>query len=129
MGNKLILLFSHKLTDEQIESSKNELNVKEFIYLPDELQNIWSNIPPKLNSIDEYLTPIKIWIKSVANDTDYILIQGDFGATYIMVNWAFDNNYIPIYATTNREFKEVKKDGEINIIRKFSHCIFRKYNE
>jgi len=35
---KLFLLFSHKLTDEQIKDAKDNLGIDEFIYLLKDLQ-------------------------------------------------------------------------------------------
>jgi hypothetical protein len=55
------------------------------------------------------------------------LIQGDFGVSYLMVQWAFDNGYIPVYATTKRDVVEIEENGETVAIRKFHHCKFRKY--
>ncbi|MCQ6253565.1 MAG: CRISPR-associated protein Csx20 [Methanocaldococcus sp.] len=123
----MFLLFSHNLTDDQINDARENLKVDKFIYLPKELQNIWSNIPPEIEDITDYLKPIKEFLKNNANDGDYVLIQGDFGATYNMVNYAFENNLIPIYATTKRVVKEVIEDGKVITIREFKHCRFRKY--
>ncbi len=124
---KMFLLFSHNLTNDQIKDAKENLKVNKFIYLPKELQNIWSNIPPEVEDITDYLKPIKEFLKNNANDGDYVLIQGNFGATYNMVNYAFENNLIPIYATTKRVVKEVIEDGKVITIREFKHCRFRKY--
>ncbi|WP_456416624.1 CRISPR-associated protein Csx20 [Methanocaldococcus sp.] len=123
----MFLLFSHNLTNDQIKDAKENLKVNKFIYLPKELQNIWSNIPPEVEDITDYLKPIKEFLKNNANDGDYVLIQGNFGATYNMVNYAFENNLIPIYATTKRVVKEVIEDGKVITIREFKHCRFRKY--
>ncbi|AAB99695.1 TPA: hypothetical protein HA335_02195 [Methanocaldococcus jannaschii] len=125
---KMFLLFSHKLTDDQINDARKNLKVDEFIYLPKELQELWSNIPPDVDDIDNYLKPIKEFLEKHAKPNDYVLIQGDFGATYKMVNFAIDKNLIPIYSTTKRIAKDIYKDGKIITIRKFKHCRFRKYN-
>lgn len=97
MENKnMLLVFSHKLTDEQIKDAKENLNIKKFISLPENLQNIWSNIPPERVNIDKELEKIKKWIKENSNSRDYVLVQGDFGSTYKIVEYCkknqFDNN-------------------------------------
>ena len=122
---KMILLFSHKLTDEQIIDAKNILKIEEFIYLPPNLQSIWSNIPPELDSLKEYLKPIKDFVSQFNNN--YILIQGDFGAVYEMVNFSKNIGLIPIYATTKREITEIKKDNKIIKQSIFKHIKFRKF--
>ena len=59
MANKIILLFSHILTESQISELKNHFNIETITYLPDYLQNIWSNIPPDYIDIEKEITSIK----------------------------------------------------------------------
>jgi len=61
---KLFLLFSHTLTATQEQDAKESMGIEAFVKLPDELQKLWSNIPPDLTTLDEYLEPLKILIKS-----------------------------------------------------------------
>ena len=128
MTQKLILLFSHKLTKAQIQDAIKNMNITEFISMPEKLQNQWSNIPEDLDNITEYLTGIRLWLHDVAESNDYILIQGDFGATYYFVNWAFNNKLIPVYSTTKRTHTEKElNDGSVEIQKSFQHQMFRKY--
>jgi len=125
---KMLLLFSHNLTEDQKEDANTDLGVREFLALPEELQNLWSNIPPTKPSLGDCLEPIRKWIKENANPKDYVLIQGDFGATYSMVNYAFSVDLIPVYATTER--KVVEKQLSKNTVkteRIFQHKMFRRY--
>ncbi len=128
MSKKLILLFSHKLTKAQIQDAKTNMNITEFVSMPKELQNQWSNIPADLDTISEYLADIRLWLHDLEATNDYMLIQGDFGATYYFVNWAFKNKLIPVYATTKRIHAEKElSDGSIEIQKSFQHQMFRKY--
>ena len=127
---KLFLLFSHYVTDEQFEDAKRTLKITEFISLPKELQFIFSNVPADLETIDAYLQPILDWINEHCTDkNDYILVQGDFGATYFLVDYCKKNNYAtPIYATTERKsVEELQADGSIKTQRIFKHKRFRLY--
>jgi len=123
---RMFLLFSHKLTDEQIEDAKKSFGVDEFIYLPQNLQEIWSNIPPEVEDIKPLLEDIKQFLKENAKTGDIVLIQGDFGAVVEMVEfirfWL-----LPVYATTKRISKEIEKDGKIVKVSEFRHVRFRKY--
>ena len=123
---RMFLLFSHKLTDEQIEDAKKSFGVDEFVYLPEDLQKIWSNIPPEIEDIKPLLEPIKDFLRNNAKKGDFVLIQGDFGAVVEMVEfvrfWL-----ISVYATTKRVSKEIKKDGKIVKVSEFVHVRFRKY--
>jgi len=128
MKKKLILLFSHKLTKEQLHEAKDNWNISEFVNMPDDLQNQWSNVPPNLENIIAYLTNIRLWLHDIANPDDYILIQGDFGATYYFVNLAFKNKLTPVYSTTKRIHTEKEmSDGSIEIQKSFQHQMFRNY--
>ena len=124
----LFLLFSHKLTDCQIEEAIDKFGCNKFVYLPTELQKTWSNIPPQEQDILKYFTYITAWLLDNSQRGDYVIVQGDFGATYSMVGWCFENNLIPIYSTTEREYSSFeKKDGSVQNIHTFKHIIFREY--
>ena len=95
-----------------------------FIYIKN---SIWQNIPPENEKISDLLDEIKKLILKDAKKGDLILVQGDFGATYIMVNFAFQNGLVPIYATSKREVKEKRENDQVVTIRTFKHIRFRKY--
>jgi hypothetical protein len=125
---KLFLLFSHKLTDKQITDAKESLGVEKFVYLPDDLQVIWSQVSPYSELPLIELNRIVDWLKFEANKGDYILVQGDFGATFYVVDFCLKNNLIPVYSTSRRI--SVEKNGNNGKIVKtniFEHVTFRKY--
>ncbi len=125
---KLFLLFSHKLTEDQIKDAKESLKADEFIYLPENLQKTWSNVKPSGNLDKKSLYMICEWIEAQGGEGDFVLIQGDFGATFFMVDFCFKKGFEPIYATTKRVSKEIpKSDGTIERKQIFKHVGFRKY--
>jgi len=124
----IFLLFSHKLTPEQERDLRENWKVENMFTLPDHLQKLWSKIPPDLPNLSPHLEPIKSWLKEKGQKGDLVLIQADFGAVYLMVNYAFELGLIPIYATTERAAREkVSSEGEVIINRVFRHKIFRVY--
>jgi len=127
----LFLLFSHSLTEDQKQDAQDSLGVSEFVSLPVELQQIFSNVPPELEELDEYLDPIINWINDNAfYESDYILIQGDYGATYSLVKYMTSRGTFatPIYATTERKWVDtLQEDGGTLTLRIFKHKRFRKY--
>lgn len=125
--SKMLLLFSHKLTQSQKEDAINSLKVDDFVYLPDDLQELWSNIPADLTNLNNFLMPIKEYIKNNAKANDIILTQGDFGAVYEMVNFTKNLGLIPVYSTTKREIKTEEIDGKIVKSSVFEHIKFRKF--
>lgn len=114
----------------QESDARASLGVSRFVNLPEDLKGLWSKIPPDLQRIRDYLKPIQAWLISQAYREDYLLIQGDFGACYLMVGFAFENRLIPIYSTTQREVvKEMEPDGSVKLTHYFQHRIFRKYGD
>ncbi|WDU84649.1 CRISPR-associated protein Csx20 [Caloramator sp. Dgby_cultured_2] len=85
----MVLLFSHDLTQEQIKEANERFNIEEFIKLPEKLQQKWSNVPPEGEFTEIYFDDFKEFIEDNLRKGDFVLIQGDFGATAYMVNWAF----------------------------------------
>ena len=127
---KLFLLFSHKLTDDQIDEAENKLGVNEIIYLPENLQELWSMVLPEGELNLERLRKITDWIRNNANKDDYILIQGEYGSTYYLVDFAFEMGVIPIYSTSKRVYKETKNgDGTIKREHIFKHINLRRYKK
>lgn len=124
----VFLLFSHCLTDQQIRDLKQNWNVENIVPLPNDLQEHWSNISPEAESISYLLTDLKSWLLNNADADDLVLISGDFGAVYEIVNFCKSINLIPVYSTTKRHIDEEQHPGG-KVIKKsiFSHIRFRKF--
>ncbi len=130
MATSLFLLFNHQLTQDQKNDVSDSLGAEQIVEMPSELGKIWGQIPPDMPKLDDHLKAIKDWLGSEAVKGDYALIQGDFGACYAMVNFAFGKGLIPVYATTKREtVEETMADGSVTVTRQFRHQIFRKYGK
>jgi len=123
----LLVIMSHKLSDIQTKEAKDILKVDCIKMLPPELQQIWSNVEPKGELPVDVLAPIKKWILKESSEQDYVLIQGEFGATFYLVDYCFNINRVAIYATSIRQVEE-RVENDITIInRTFKHVNFRKY--
>lgn len=124
---KMILLFSHKLTEEQELDARESLDVEEFEVLDDDLQKLWSNVPSDLESVDDYLEPVREYLRDNVASGDIVLIQGDFGATFAMVSFVNSLGAVAVYATTKRDVVEREIDGKIVKTSVFEHVRFRAY--
>ena len=124
---KMFLLFSHTITQTQVNDAQSSFGIEEFVTLPDELQTLWSSIPAEVESLHECLTALKSYIKKEVQREDIVLIQGDFGVVYDMVVFCKELKLTAVYATTKREVKEVLKDGKIIKTSLFQHVKYRKY--
>lgn len=124
----LHLIFNHRLTPAQKEAAAAQLGIRHIHPLPENLQAIWSQIPPDLPKLADYLEPVVKWLSDTASPMDYVLIQGDFGACCRMVAEAFRLELIPIYSTTRREaVEEHQADGTVALTHRFRHVTFRNY--
>lgn len=126
-NKNFLLVFSHALTNIQIEDAKS-MGVTNFLYLPEDLRNIWSDIRPEGDLPISDLDRIAEWIKTNSNAGDFALVQGDFGATYYIVNKCFEMELVPVYSTTKRVALE--RNISVNEVAResvFEHVNFRRY--
>lgn len=123
---RLFLLISHTLSPEQINDARISLGISEIIKFDKELMVKWMNIPPNISDLSEYLAEFREALLS-CKAGDFVLIQGEFGATYHMVNYAKSIGLKPIYATTAKDSKELIQDGVTKKISIFKHIRFREY--
>ena len=124
---QMFLLFSHTLTPAQEADAKRTLGVKSFVVLPEELQTLWSNIPPHLTELAEYLEPLKAYLHQEAKEGDVVLIQGDFGGCYAMVNFVKPLKLTAVHSTTTRNVEEKTVEGKVVKTSVFEHVLFRVY--
>ena len=127
MSGKLYLLFNHKLMEDQTADAYKTLKIDEIIYLPKELLEIWSNIPAEEEHIGYRLEEISQYFTQHLKAEDYVLIQGDFGATYLMVQKIIELGAKALYATTKREAVEKIINGKHVKTSTFKHIRFREY--
>ena len=126
----LHLFFSHALTSEQVKDAQEKLGCKDIISLPYDLQQKWQQIPPEGEIDDFVINPFISYLSQKTDNGDYVLVQGEFGVSFMIVNWCLKNNRIPIYATTKRVVnEEMKSDGSVQKVTRFKHVQFRRYNE
>jgi hypothetical protein len=127
---KLFLLFNHTFTLSQQENAHRELGVECILEPPLELRRRWASIPPEAPSLQTWLQPLCQWLADHCQSGDFVLIQGDFGACYLLVRFALEHDLIPIYATTERHAREEHlADGRVRLEHTFDHVRFRLYGE
>lgn len=128
MSHSLYVLFNHTLTADQEADARVSLGTERYVEPPASIRELWAHVPPELSDLDGYLEPVKEWLEVHARSGDPVLIQGDFGATWLMVRFAFELRLVPVYATTRRSAaEELQPDGSIRLIHRFKHVRFRVY--
>ncbi len=124
----LLLLFNHTITPVQEEQARLELGVELIVTPPAEISSIWAAIPPEAEGIRATLAPVMSWLDDQAVPGDFILVQGDFGACFLLADHALNRGYIPIYSTTERRaVEEHLDDGGVRLTHTFRHVRYRRY--
>ncbi len=81
----LFLLFNHCLTVPQETDARTSLGVDRIVLPPPEISRLWQEIPPESDELISYLAPIFSWLGNEAHPGNFVLIQGEFGATFLLV--------------------------------------------
>ena len=126
MERKALLLFSHQLTENQEKELLENFKVKKIVSLSSELQEMWSNVSIKEN-YKENLEKIKKYIEENFNENDVILVQGNWGYTYNIVEWSIEKKLVPVYSYTERNVEEIKDGENVKKISYFKHVKFIEY--
>ena len=121
---QLFILMSHQITAVQKMDAQVHFGVEVFHTISSKW---WGQIPASDSSVCPYVTDIKKQLIAKAQQGDYLLVQGDFGATVHMVHFAKKLGIVPIYATTERVAREHVEDEKITTVREFTHVRFREY--
>ncbi len=125
---RFLILFNHVLTGDQELDAVDLLGIDSFCYPPTEISVLWKSVPPEAPELRPILSPVFQWIDETASAGDYLLVQGDFGATWMIVDHAMKKGLVPVYSTTERVAQEVKlPDETVKTLHWFRHVIFREY--
>lgn len=125
----MFLMFNHSLSKDQDTDAQNIWGTQlQFIGLPTQLKALWAQIPGDKKELFDTLAPFRTWLEKESCPNDIVLIQGDFGATWLMVQYALNNNLVPVYSVTVRQAREeTTPDGTVKTTHFFKHRMFRIY--
>jgi hypothetical protein len=122
------ILFNHHLTTEQRQMARDELGAEAIQLPPLKVSRVWANIPPDAPSLQALLQPVCQWLDAAARPGDFVLVQGDFGACFLVAAHCLARGMVPVYATTYRQaFEQPQDDGAIRLTHNFKHVRFRRY--
>ena len=123
---KTFCLLNHKLTQKQIDELEKKFNSAQIIYPDENLAKLWAQIPPE-KSNNEVIEFVVLWLKNNASPGDFFIIQGEFGATFTLVDYALKTGLVPLYATTRRVAKEIRREETVYREYVFEHECFKSY--
>lgn len=124
----LYTLLNHQLTTEQHNNIISFFNSEAVITSPPAVvSDYWCNVNPNGSLSDTGISTVFDWLKTISKDSA-IIVQGEYGATYMVVDWCIKNGIAVYYITTNRNADEqTNTDGSSTITRIFRHAGLRKY--
>jgi hypothetical protein len=125
---KCFCLLNHVLTQKQLAELLQKYNVSNIEYPPSAISDFWRQIPTTAQILKSYLQSITEWLK-LAEQGDLIIIQGEFGSTFALVDWALSKKIIPVYAVTKRVETEEKQGETVTRHYVFEHECFREYKK
>ena len=79
MSPSLYLIFNHQITFRQKQDARESLGVDKIIELPSDLDPLWRQIPSDLESIKNYLEPVRNWLASYAEKMIFSLSRAISG--------------------------------------------------
>lgn len=126
MKNAFCLL-NHKPTQKQIAELQSSFDTSQIVCPPTDVTEFWAQIPPVSVLRKNELLKVVTWLDE-ANEGDIVIIQGEFGATFALVDYALMKKLIPIYAVTQRIAQEQQKGETIHRQYIFEHVCFRTYS-
>ena len=123
---KAFCLLNHALTQNQIAELKERFAVTEIVYPSEELSKKWAQIPP-VKELDFSIIKMAASYLNSAYTGDILIIQGETGASFMLVDYALKKHLVPIYAVTARVSKEVVAGEQVVKQNVFEHVCFRQY--
>ena len=124
---KTFCLLNHQLTPKQLEELEVEFQSTKVICPPEVLARKWSQIHPQ-ESREEVLQAIVRWLQdNHAQEGDLFVLQGEFGCTFTLVDYALRQGMVPLYATTLRIAKETRNGEQVHREYLFQHSGFKRY--
>lgn len=124
--SKTFCLLNHALTQKQLAELSEKFNSTNVVYPDENIAKQWAQILPE-KSNDEVILAVTKWLQCNATPGDLFIIQGEFGSTFTLVDFALRNSLVPLYATTRRIAKESREGETVHREYIFEHVCFKKY--
>ena len=123
---KSFCLLNHELTANQVKELTGEYGASEIVYPDSDLKKAWSQVAA-CREIDRGLIARVISWLSAAGPGDALVVQGEFGATFMVVDYALKHKLLPLHAVTERIASEERNGEKVSRKYLFEHVCFRKY--
>ena len=119
-------ILNHQLTENQKNELMTRFGVSEIVYPSMELSEEWAQVKTTKMIDRQLIRKVIDWLGN-ASEGDPIVVQGEFGCTFAVVDWALNRGLIPLHAVTMRVESETYEGETVTKHYVFKHCCFRKY--
>jgi hypothetical protein len=125
---KAFIVLNHTLIEDQKTELQHFFSVDSFIEMPEEVKSIWSGLRPEVDIYSSGINDVISWLERYGKEDDIVIVQGEFGATFYVVNFCFHKGMVPVYASSERRYMEKKyPDGRVDRHHIFKHVKFKLY--
>ncbi len=130
-------LLNHQLTEKQVSELKTRFGVEKIIYPPEEISDLWKQVPAEDDMLSEKIACIlkKIieWLHNPdcscsGYGKDFLVVQGEFGSVFMLVGYALEHGMRPLHAVTKRVASETRQGEIVHREYMFEHVCFREYH-
>ena len=123
---KAFCLLNHQLTENQLRELKEKYAADEIIYPAGELSAAWSQVKAGPELDNELIARVVSWL-AAATPGDVLVVQGEFGTTFMLVDYALKRGLVPLHAVSRRVASETRDGETVSRHYIFEHVCFRKY--
>lgn len=121
------ILLNHELTELQNRELRQTWGVENLLLPNDTSANLWKSVPAGYTIPQTLIKTLLEWLTAITKEQDIVVVQGEFGLTYYIVNWCFEHHRVPLYATSQRKMTETIRGDKVLSRREFVHVSFRRY--
>ena len=123
---KTYCLLNHTLTEAQLAELKERYHSIRVVYPPVDISAAWSQLPPGLSYDTNTIRSVISWL-DVAETGDTVILQGEAGSTFILVDYLLSRGLVPLHAVTRRVSSESNEGEDVKKSLVFRHVCFRPY--
>ena len=124
---KIFCLLNHELTPNQTAELYASFGAGSIMYTPAEIAALWSEIPTDSGLTKACLEPFTAWLREAAAG-DVVVLQGEFSASFALIDFALNKGLIPVCAVTKRIAREIREGEKVQRNYIFEHICFRRYS-
>ena len=123
---KTYCLLNHTLIENQLAELKERYHSTQVVYPPKSLSDAWSQLAPDLTYDTYALDAIVRWLDT-ADPGDTVVIQGEAGSTFILVDYLLSIGLTPLHAVSRRVSVEEHAGEMVKKSLIFKHVCCRPY--